>query len=103
MPPFPPMLRSLRGSRGSSRWTRDFTLSRAPWSMRLGCHQVLESTMDDHLGLPNIRMDLGHPSPHPEFLAALLVEQRLHGSHHGLNEPRLCHRLLTQSPSFLLW
>ncbi|OCT72356.1 hypothetical protein XELAEV_18035333mg [Xenopus laevis] len=105
MPPFLLMLRSFRGWRGSSRWTRDFTLSRAPWSLRLGClgcHQVLESTMDGHLGLPNISMDLGHPPPHPEFLAALLVEHRLHGSHHRVNEPRLC-RLITQSLSFLLW
>ncbi|OCT62701.1 hypothetical protein XELAEV_18043790mg [Xenopus laevis] len=88
MLPFPPMLRSFRGWRGSSR---------------LGCHQVLESTMDGHLGLPNLSMDLGHLPPHPEFLAALLMEHRLHGSHHCDDEPQLCHRLITQSPFFLLW
>ncbi|OCT75150.1 hypothetical protein XELAEV_18034140mg, partial [Xenopus laevis] len=103
MPPFPPMLRSFRGWRGSSRWTRDFTLNRAPWSVRLGCHQVLESMMDGHLGLPNVSMDLGHPLPHPEFLAVLLMEHRLHSSHHCVDERWLCRRLITQSPSFLLW
>ncbi|OCT97816.1 hypothetical protein XELAEV_18010047mg [Xenopus laevis] len=103
MPPCPPMLRSFRGWWGSSRWTRDFTLSRAPWSVRLGCHQILESTIDGHPGLPNLSMDLGHPPPHPEFLAALLMEHRLHGSHHRVDKPRLRRRLITQSPSFLLW
>ncbi|OCT63418.1 hypothetical protein XELAEV_18044513mg [Xenopus laevis] len=104
-PLFPPMLRSFRGWRGSSRWTSEFTLSRAPWSVRLGCHgchQVLESTMDGHPSLPNISMDLGHPPPHPEFLTALLMEHRLHCSHHCVNEPQLCRRLITQLPSFLL-
>ncbi|OCU00577.1 hypothetical protein XELAEV_18006355mg [Xenopus laevis] len=103
MPPFPLMLRSFRGWRGSSRWTRDFTLSRAPWSVRLGCHQVLESTMDGHQGLPNLSMDLCHPRLLPEFLAALLMEHRLHGSHHHVKKSRLRHRLMTQSPSFLQW
>ncbi|OCT64013.1 hypothetical protein XELAEV_18045112mg [Xenopus laevis] len=102
MPPFPPIMRSFRGWSGSSRWSRDFTFSRAPWSLRLGCHQVLESTMNGHPCLPHLCMDLGHPPPHPEFLAAMLMEHWLHGSHHRVDKHRLRHKSITQSQSFLL-
>ncbi|OCT72050.1 hypothetical protein XELAEV_18035026mg [Xenopus laevis] len=98
--------RASEGGGGAAGGPGTCSLSRAPWSVRLGCHgyhQVLESMMDGHLHLPHLCMDLGHPPHYSEFLAALLMVHRLYGSHHCVDEPRLRCRSITQSPSFLLW